>query len=248
LEDETNNTPCDIVDSGCGRNESGPAENDREVEIADPAVRPSLLGEPRNDRTNGADKEEPEQSVVYLAIGELALRADDTPDYRGSPEHLRTGANETIFLRDTAHVRYIGKHPGLNAKLDCPGNCTSNHLTCKHLSRRNLHVVSKFEVGGELKCLVHRDVSPSLEQHHGERATRNCVADDQFSDNIETDLLVGDSLDHTDGDDINERNHETQHETPDWELGWPNFDSDDAEYEHDDENTHVPPFRNPWVL
>lgn len=171
-----------------------------------------------------------------------------TYDYRGSPEHFCAGANEAILLRGTAHVGYIGKHPGLNAKLDGPGNYRSNHLTYKHRPRRYLHVMAKFEIGGELKCLEHRDVSPSLEHHHSKGTARYSVANNQFRDNIETDLLVGDSLDHTNGDDVEVCDQKSQHETPNREFGWPNLNTDDAEYEHNHENAHVPPFRNPGVL
>lgn len=171
-----------------------------------------------------------------------------TYNYRGRPEHLCAGANEAILLRSTAHIGYVCKHPGLHAKLDGPGNYSSNYLTREHRPRRNLHVMTKFEVGSELKCLVHRDVSPSLEQHHGERTAGYGVADNQFGDDIETDLLVGDRLDHTNGNDITEGDQKGQHETPDRELGWPNLDDDDSKYEHDHENTHVPPFGDTGVL
>ena len=69
---------------------------------------------------------------------------------------------------------------------------------------RNLHVVAELKVGRELQSLSHRNVTPSLEHHHGDWATRESVADDQLSNNVETDLLVGNSLDDTNGDDVHE--------------------------------------------
>lgn len=62
----------------------------------------------------------------------------------------------------------------------------------------------KFEVGGERKRLCHRNVAPSLEHHHRDRASRQHVPDDEFGNDVETDLLIRDSLDHADGDDIDE--------------------------------------------
>ena len=64
--------------------------------------------------------------------------------------------------------------------------------------------MTELEVGSEEQRLRHRDVAPSLEHHHGDWATRESVADDQLSNNVETDLLVGNSLDDTNGDDVHE--------------------------------------------
>ena len=69
---------------------------------------------------------------------------------------------------------------------------------------RNLHVVAKLEIRGELQSLSHRDVTPSLEHHHRDRMTRESVANDELGNNVEPDLLVGDSLDDADGDDVHE--------------------------------------------
>ena len=49
------------------------------LDIADPAVRPPLQDEPRNNWTNSAEEEEPDQVAVYLATRELALRTNNTP-------------------------------------------------------------------------------------------------------------------------------------------------------------------------
>ena len=167
---------------------------------------------------------------------------------RGSPEDLCIGANEATRLRGVTHARYIGKHPGLHTKLDGPSKYTSNQLAPKHRPRRNFHVMTKFKVRGKLKGLNHRNVSPGLEHHHSERTTGDSIAHDQFGDDVETDLLVGDSLDHANRDDIEECNQNSQHKTPDREFGWPNLDACDAECEHDHKNAHVPPFRNSAVL
>ena len=71
---------------------------------------------------------------------------------------------------------------------------------------RHFHVVIKFEVRSKLETLSHGDVSPSLEQHHTHRTTGKSVTDDKFGNDIETDLLVGDGLDDTDRDDVDEGN------------------------------------------
>ena len=43
-----------------------------------------------------------------------------------------------------------------------------------------------------------------LEEHHSYRLSGQCIPDDKFRDYIERDLLVRDSLDDTDGNDVYE--------------------------------------------
>lgn len=50
------------------------------------------------------------------------------------------------------------------------------------------HAFLYFRSQGE--SLGHSDVTPGLEHHHGDRATRKGVTDDKLSDNVETDLLA----------------------------------------------------------
>ena len=71
---------------------------------------------------------------------------------------------------------------------------------------RNLHVVTKLEVSSELKRLDHGDITPGLEHHHGYSLAGKGIADDQLSDDIQTNLVVRDSLDHSDRNDVDERN------------------------------------------
>ena len=108
--------------------------------------------------------------------------------------------------------------------------------------------MTKFKVRSKLKGLNHRNVSPGLEHHHSERTTGDSVAHDQFGENIDADLLVGESLDHANWNDIEECDQKSQHETPDREFGWPNLDACDAECEHGHKNAHIPPFGNFAVL
>ena len=64
--------------------------------------------------------------------------------------------------------------------------------------------MAKLEVRGECQGLGHGDVSPSLEHHHGDGAAGESITNDKLSDDVEANLLVGNSLDHADRDDIDE--------------------------------------------
>ena len=64
--------------------------------------------------------------------------------------------------------------------------------------------MAKLEIRGELQSLSHRDVAPGLEHHHSDRMPGESVANDELGNNVEPDLLVGDSLNDADGDDVHE--------------------------------------------
>lgn len=126
----------------------------------------------------------------------------------------------------------VREHPRLHTELHGTGNDGRDDLSPEHGTWRHLHVVAKLEVRRELESLEHRNVAPGLKHHHCNRTSRERVADDELSDDIETDLLVGDSLDHADRDNENEGDYERQDECPDRELRRPDFDGYDTEDEH----------------
>jgi hypothetical protein len=84
------------------------------------------------------------------------------------------------------------------------GEDSGNDLGSEHGARGNLHVVTKLEVRSEGQRLGHGNVAPGLEHHHGDGVARESVSDDEFGDDVETDLLVSDSLDHANGNDVHE--------------------------------------------
>ena len=66
--------------------------------------------------------------------------------------------------------------------------------------------MAELEVRRELQSLGHGDVTPGLEHHHCDGAAGQRVTDDELSNDVETDLLVGYGLDHANGDDVDESN------------------------------------------
>lgn len=94
--------------------------------------------------------------------------------------------------------------------------------------------MAELHVRGESQGLGHGDVAERLEQHHCEWAARHPVADNQLGDDIESNLLVRDSLNHTDWNGVDKRNQEGDDKGVDGELGIPNFKGDDREREHGD--------------
>ena len=88
----------------------------------------------------------------------------------------------------------------------CEGKTENSFYLVIITDVRNLHVMTKFEVGCKLQGLRHRDVAPGLEHHHSNRATRERITNDELGDDIEANLLVGDGLDNTDWNDVHECN------------------------------------------
>lgn len=243
LEDESNDGPGNVVDGARRGDVTSTREDYGEVKVAQPAVRELQAEEVGEDRCGKADQEEEEESVVDLSLGELASRTNDTPDDTGSTEYFCRWANESVLLSWITHVGNVGEHPRLDTELDGASNNSGDDLGPEHSPRRNLHVVAKLEIGGKGQGLGHCDVSPSLEHHHGDGAAREGITDDELSDDVETDLLVSNGLDHADRDNIDERDNQGKDEVLNGEFGFPNLDGDNTKREHGQEDCSVPPFR-----
>ena len=92
--------------------------------------------------------------------------------------------------------------------------------------------MAKFEVRGEGQSLSHSDITPGFEHHHRDRSSGKTISNDQFGDDIETDLLVGNGLDHSDRNNIKEGDNEGKHEPLNREFCWPSSDDDNSECKH----------------
>lgn len=244
LENESNQSPWHVVNGRSWRNSTSSREDDWEVDVFEDRVGVLASDEVRNPRSDCTKKEEEGESVVDLSMRELECWTNDSPNDRCCSEHLSAGANESILLMRRAHALNVGEHPSLDTELHGTGENGGYNLTPEHGARRNFHVVTEFEIAGEVESLSHRDITPGFEHHHGDGVARESVSDDKFCDDVETDLLVRDSLNHADGDDVHEGNDEGKHECPDRHLSMEHFDDDDTKDKHRYENAGVPPLGN----
>jgi len=121
--------------------------------------------------------------------GNLYAR-NDTPDDRRSAEHRGAQANKAIIRITIADILDMREHPSLYAQLRRKCDDRSDNLSPEHRSRRNLHIMTELEVGSERERLVHGDVAPRLEHHHRNRAPRKGITNDEFRNDIQTDLLT----------------------------------------------------------
>jgi len=149
LEDETNNSPWDVVD-GTGRGDgASSAEDDGEVDVAHEAVGELLCQEKSENGHDEADEEEDTESIVDLALRELPSRSDNTPDNTGGTKYFGGRTDEAIRLVGVTHIRDVAEHPGLDTKLDGSGKHGGDDLTPEHSSRGDFHVVAELKVGRE---------------------------------------------------------------------------------------------------
>lgn len=79
----------------------------------------------------------------------------------------------------------------------------------------------------------HSNVSPRFEHHHGYWATWESIADDKLCNDIQPNLLIRDSLDHPNGNHIEERNDKGQNEVLPMEMmNWIENKRSDGEDSH----------------
>lgn len=167
------------------------------------------------DREQRASQEEPHHVTVDLARVKHALRSDNTPDNRGVEENTTVGTSEVtrvLGVADIANSSTQGPIEDGYLNKACPDR--GNDLAPEKRTWRNFHVVAHFETLEESEGLGHRDITISLKKHHSNRTSRLDITNDEFSDNIETQLYVGDGLDDTTGDCEYTCDHESNKESP----------------------------------
>lgn len=232
LEDETDNTPRYVVDSGSGWDITRTRVDNGEVDVFNDGVRVAACNEVRDARCDGSNKEEENETIVDLTFGKLTSWSDHTPDDGSRSKDFSRGANEVIMLVRVAHVINIREHPGLHTKLYCASQDGCDDLAKEHRALRNLHVVTQFKIGSELKSLSHGDISPGFEQHHCYWATGKSITNDELGDDIQPNLLIGNGLNHPNRNHVYKSNAQSKNEGPNRHLRRPDFDGNNTNREH----------------
>lgn len=151
-----------------------------------------------------------------------------SPNNTGSTERLGRRAPPNVG-RGVANSVNVGENPSLNEDLRDCGNSSGRALSKEHKPRRYLHIVPNFHVANERHALRHRDVTVCLEDHHRNGFAGNSETDDQLGDDVETDLLVGDGLDHTDGEGQDNGDGQGKEECPNWHACRPGVNRGDTQ-------------------
>ena len=248
VKDKANDGPGGIIDRRGRRDLAAATEDQRHVDVAEVGFGESAREAVEDERGEGAGEEEPEEVVVDLAGGEDAGGADETPDDGGGEEDAAVGALEVVDVFGRADVVDVGEGPVEDADLDEAGPDGGDHLAGEEHAGRDFHVVAELEVGGEGEGLRHGDVAVRLEEHHGDGAAGLHVADDEFGDDVEAELDVGNGLDHANGDHEDEGDEEGDEEGPPGEVGVVGEDGGEGDAEDAEEGEAVPPCGYFFVL
>lgn len=223
LEDVSDDSLGDVVDGTSWRDGACPAEDDREIDIANDAIRPLPADQVTDNWAGEPNEEEEYQGVVYLSLRELPHWSNNTPDNTGGAKYLRRRTDKAILLRRITKVLNIGEHLCLDTELCGTSYNRRDDLGPEHRPRGNLHVVAQLKVGRESQSLSHSDVTPSLEHHHCDRVAGQRVSNNQLRDDVQSHLLISDGLDHSDRNDIDKGDNQSEDEVLHRELGIPDL-------------------------
>lgn len=108
--------------------------------------------------------------------------------------------------------------------------------------------MAHLQVLKEIKSLRHGDVTIGLEHHHGQWATWKHVTNDELSNDVETDLPVGDRLNHSNWNEEDNWNQHADDECPPCHVSLPVQASGHSQCEQDDVESEVPPLWRVAVL
>lgn len=104
VKDITDDTPGNVVERGCGRDQSGTTKDDGRVEVLDVAPWEHARTKVDDNRQQHAGNEEVKHRVVQLAWAKDTLGANGTPNNTGIEKDATVGAGEMVLLGLRAHV------------------------------------------------------------------------------------------------------------------------------------------------
>lgn len=236
--------PGTVVDARGRRDVASTGEDDGPVDVAQPALGVSAGEEPSRDGHNGTDEEEVEDCVVLVSSAEVELGTDETPDDTGRAEDGGARADEVVGCVVRADAVDVAQGPKLDGNENKGGDDSGDELSHEDAAGWHLHVVTELLVRKERDALVHGDVAPGLEQHHGHGLSWPGVSDDELGNDVETNFKVADGVDHSDWDDVDGSDQQSQEQGPNGQLCWPHLDGDNTHDQGGDESTCIPPPRD----
>ena len=136
------------------------------------------------------------------------------------------------------------KSPALNHDDDETGDRAGGDLRDKHDSGRDLHVMAKLQVTGEVEGLLRHDGAVNLEDHHGNGLSWDHVARDEFGKDVKGQLLVGNREQDSEGEDEEQGKDDGEDISPERHLRGVHLDRNRSEDERTEENGNKPPVGN----
>lgn len=138
----------------------------------------------------------------------------------------------------------MGERPALYADDNEARDRSCDHLSDEHDSGRDLHIVAKFQVAGEVDGLFGHDGAVNLEDHNSNGPSGNDVAGNELGEDAERHLLVGDCKEGTHRENEDHGEDQGEDVSPKWHLRVVNLNGDRSKDEGDDKNDSEPPVGN----
>ena len=167
--------------------------------------------------------------------------SNTTVQKRSLSEDIRRRASEPILLAGLADTFDTAESPALNTDNYKAGDRGGSGLSEEHDPRRDLHVVTKFQVTGEVEGLFRHDGSVDLEDHNSDRLSGNDVTGNELGEDVESQLLVGNRKEDAEGEDEDQGEDDGEDESPERHLRIVHLDGNRSEDEGNGENDGEPP-------
>lgn len=200
VEDDTNDNVCpEVVEGGRGNHGSSTKDNGPD-NVTNGAARVAAGNEILNDRHGKSNEPEVVDPGERRAGTKHAAGSNNTPDDTGVEESASVGASQTLLLSLSTDSFNVTEQKVVAGNLNDRQPNDSKGLGGEHAARRDLHVVANLHVRDVVEAVIRDHVSVGLEQHHGNGSSGDHITDNHLGNDVETGLLVGNSLNHTDGD------------------------------------------------
>ena len=106
------------------------------------------------------------EANLQLARSKQASWSDTTVQKQSLGEHPRRWADEPVLLTGLANILNVVERSTLNDDNNEAGDDGGGVLSDEHDAGRDLHVMTKFRVAGEIEGLFRHDGAINLEDHN----------------------------------------------------------------------------------
>lgn len=242
VEDQVDNVPRRIVDTGGRRHVIGSDKDQWPVDLANKVRLCLLEDEIRNRRQDKSDPEEVQETRVNGANGVETGGPDETPDDRRRENGATVGAGEAVGLLLGANTVDIAEHPKRDTSLGQCSKDRSKTLSKEEGRGRDLEVVAELHIGCEVQTLTDDIRAEDLEEDVGNRFTLEHIPSDELREHVQlVGVHVGDALDHAAGDHVDCGNDEGENDSPPRKTSVVALCGTDCHAEDDQKNDHPPP-------
>ena len=199
------------------------------------------------NREEGTNGETPQETVVDGTRAKHPLWSKGTPKDGRGEESADTGAGEVVLLIRCTNIGDLRHLVVEDTRADESRNKGGEHLAVEGNPRWNVDVMSEFEVLGETESVCGGDMSVKFEVHQGGGVTGEPETAEQFGNDAEGDLHVGNSHDYAARNAKDDCEEDTIQRSGGGGIGRVNGDNSGTNADGDTQNDEVDPLGNLFV-